>query len=133
MTELRCSLHPGAPVRRYRTQGPKGTGVYPQCVPPGGQPHLLAWEDALAGAKPEPLGPILSPLSASEHEVLRAAANGLTAAESAHLLGKGRETVKTQRHQVILKLGARNIAHAVALATASGLLRIDGPRARNAA
>ena len=135
VTHLSCSLHPEAPVRRYRTQGPRGPGVYPQCVPAGGQPHLLTWEDAIAGDNPPPaeIDPIARLISASELDVLRAAANGLTVSESAHVLGKGRETIKTQRHRVILKFGARNIAQAVALATARGLLTIDDPRARKAA
>lgn len=134
MHPLSCSLHPNAPVRRYRTQGPQGPGVYPQCVPPGGQPHLLAWEDAIAGGRPQTeIDPIAQRITASELQVLRAAANGLTVPESAQLLGKGRETVKTQRHHVILKFGARNIAHAVALATAHGLLTIDDPLVLEAA
>jgi DNA-binding CsgD family transcriptional regulator len=135
VTHLSCSLHPEAPVRRYRTQGPRGPGVYPQCVPAGGQPHLLTWEDATAGgcSPPVELDPIARLISPSELEVLRAAANGLTVSESASMLGKGRETIKTQRHRVILKFGARNIAQAVALATARGLLTIDDSRVHKAA
>ena len=64
-------------------------------------------------------------LSPSELDVLRAAAHGLTTSESARRLGKGTETVKSQRRQIILKLGARNIANAVALATSSGILTVD--------
>jgi hypothetical protein len=31
-----CSDHPDSLVRRFRTHGPNGPGVYPQCVPNGG-------------------------------------------------------------------------------------------------
>ncbi len=30
-----CPMHPGSLIRRYRTHGPNGPGVYPQCVPTG--------------------------------------------------------------------------------------------------
>jgi hypothetical protein len=36
--------------------------------------------------------------------------------------GKGSETVKTQRRQIILKLGARNITHAVGVAMQEKLI-----------
>jgi DNA-binding NarL/FixJ family response regulator len=61
-------------------------------------------------------------LSPNELLVLCAAANGLTAAETAAKLGKGTQTVKTQRGQALLKLGARNTAQAVCIATESGML-----------
>jgi DNA-binding CsgD family transcriptional regulator len=61
-------------------------------------------------------------LSPSELIVLCAAANGLTAAETAQQLGKGTQTVKTQRGQALLKLGARNTAQAVCIATECGIL-----------
>jgi DNA-binding NarL/FixJ family response regulator len=64
-------------------------------------------------------------LSPSELGVLCAAANGLTAAETAAKLGKGTQTVKTQRGQTLLKLGARNTAQAVCIATECGLLTTD--------
>jgi DNA-binding CsgD family transcriptional regulator len=135
VANLRCSAHPGAPVRRYRSHGPRGPGVYPQCMPPAGQPHLLRWEDAIGVhvVAHAPVDPIGCGLSRAELDVLQAAARGLTVPESAALLGKGRETVKTQRHQIILKLGARNVAHAVAIATTRGVMQIDEPTSRNAA
>jgi DNA-binding NarL/FixJ family response regulator len=64
-----------------------------------------------------------SVLTPSELDVLCAAANGLTAGETAHSLVKGEATVKTQRRQILLKLGARNIAHAVCIATEDGIVR----------
>jgi DNA-binding CsgD family transcriptional regulator len=133
MSNPRCLSHPAAPVRRYRTNGPNGPGVYPQCMPiDGSAPHLLAWDD-----QPETPGPenvevriaddvaSMTLLSPSELGVLCAAANGLTSIESGRRLSKGVETVKTQRHQILMKLGARNITQAVCIATEQGLLVVD--------
>jgi DNA-binding CsgD family transcriptional regulator len=55
------------------------------------------------------------PLSEPELEVLRAAADGLSAQETADLLVKSHHTITTQRRSVEAKLGARNLSHAVAL------------------
>jgi DNA-binding NarL/FixJ family response regulator len=120
-----CSLHPAALVRRYRSHGPNGPGVYPQCVPGGNeQPHLLGWADASAPAPPEPR--VTTVLTQSEREVLGDAADGLTVRESARRRQKSTETVKTQRKRIMLKLGARNITQAVGIAVSQGLL---GPHA----
>jgi DNA-binding CsgD family transcriptional regulator len=108
-----CSVHPGSLVRRYRTHGPNGPGVYPQCVPAdGGQPHLLPWGDAerATAARSDTAG-----LSLSERGVLRDAANGMTVIETAASRSKSPETVKTQRRSILLKLGARNMAQAVGM------------------
>lgn len=100
-------------MRPYRSHGPNGPGVYPQCVPgDGGLPHLLSWEDARR--EPEPPSD-LGLLSPSELEVLQDAADGLSTAETAVKRQKGSETVKTQRRAILLKLGARNMAHAVGM------------------
>ncbi|MDX6569349.1 MAG: Bacterial regulatory protein luxR family [Gaiellales bacterium] len=108
-----CSTHPDSFVRRYRTQGPTGPGVYPQCVPGNGDaPHLLGWLEALPGTG---LRGDLEVLTAAEMDVLTDAANGLTRAESAAKRFKGSETVKTQRRSILLKLGARNMAQAVGM------------------
>lgn len=56
------------------------------------------------------------PLSGSELEVLRAAADGLSAKETAAKLVKSQHTVVAQRRAVQAKLGARNLTHAIALA-----------------
>jgi DNA-binding CsgD family transcriptional regulator len=128
-----CSRHPAAPVRRYRTNGPTGPGVYPQCMPmDGSAPHLLAWDDAASKDASDNVdvciaddAASLTLLSPSELGVLCAAANGLTSIESGRHLGKGVETVKTQRHQILLKLGARNITQAVCIATEQGFLVVD--------
>jgi DNA-binding NarL/FixJ family response regulator len=117
-----CPEHPGSLVRRYRSHGPNGPAVYPQCVNAQGRSHLLGWPEL---ALPErTLLPVSTPVTASEHEVLIDAAEGLTVVESASRRCKGAETVKTQRKQVMLKLGARNMTHAVALAIRDGLLPI---------
>jgi DNA-binding CsgD family transcriptional regulator len=95
----------------------------------GGQPHLLAWNAIpRASAVPSETGV----LSASEFAVLQDAANGLTVTETALRRSKGRETVKTQRHSILLKLGARNIAQAVAMMISDGLIASTGARARAA-
>jgi LuxR family maltose regulon positive regulatory protein len=60
-------------------------------------------------------------LSPGELAVLRAAATGQSVRESARTLGKCPETVKSQRRQVIMKLGVRNMTHAVGVAMHGGL------------
>jgi DNA-binding NarL/FixJ family response regulator len=116
-----CSLHPASLVRRYRSHGPNGPGVYPQCVPGGNeQPHLLGWADAGAAA-PQGLR-VPTVLTQSEREVLGDAAHGFTVRESAKRRHKSTETVKTQRKRIMLKLGARNITQAVGIAVSQAML-----------
>jgi DNA-binding CsgD family transcriptional regulator len=55
------------------------------------------------------------PLSEPELEVLRAAAEGLSAQETAQRLFKSHHTIVTQRRTIQAKLGARNFFHAIAL------------------
>jgi RNA polymerase sigma factor (sigma-70 family) len=62
------------------------------------------------------------PLTAKELKVLRLAAEGATSAETARRLRKARETVKSQRQAIIVKLRARNIINAVAIGYQRGLL-----------
>jgi DNA-binding NarL/FixJ family response regulator len=81
----------------------------------GDAPHLLEWRDQPAAAA---VPHDLEVLTASEMDVLSDAAHGLTRAESAAKRFKGSETVKTQRRSILLKLGARNMAQAVAMANA---------------
>ncbi len=108
-----CQIHPGSLVRRYRTHGPSGPGVYPQCVPADGdQPHLLAWTNVQNTPAPRT---DTSGLSLSERGVLTDAANGMTVIETAASRSKSPETVKTQRRSILLKLGARNMAQAVGM------------------
>ena len=125
---LTCARHPGSNVRRYRTNGPHGPGVYPQCVPcGGGTPHLLAWVDATALEEPESDARLLSP---SEVGVLDDAAHGLTVKQSAASRCKGSETIKSQRRSVLLKLGARNMAQAVAMTSTQGSFDPERPARR---
>lgn len=108
-----CPLHPGSTVRRYRATGPSGPGVYPQCVPAfDGLPHLLEWphHETVAESFDD-----TRDLTDCELEVLTDAAAGLTTQETARKRVKGVETVKTQRRSILLKLGARNMAHAVGM------------------
>jgi DNA-binding CsgD family transcriptional regulator len=132
MRELHCPEHPGAPVRRCRTLGAHGQGIYPRCVPTDGAPaHVLSWEDATSTVPfvetevrlaDDLTGTSLTP---SELVVLCEAANGYTAAETARRLGKGTQTVKTQRCRILLKLRAVNSAQAVCIATEQGILVVD--------
>jgi DNA-binding CsgD family transcriptional regulator len=117
-----CSDHPGSRVRRYRSHGPQGPGVYLQCIPGGSeQPHLLSWADA-AASPPARNQRVSLALTRHEREVLNDAGEGLTVRESAKHRGKSSETVKTQRKRIMIKLGARNITQAVAIALADGHL-----------
>jgi DNA-binding CsgD family transcriptional regulator len=76
------------------------------------------------------LGEILEgePLTEREEEVLAAAANGDTAAETGARLHLSSETVRAYRKRIIAKLGARNGTHAVALALRTGLLPLRRDR-----
>jgi DNA-binding CsgD family transcriptional regulator len=132
MHELHCHEHPDGRVRRRRTRGAHGFGIYPECVPSDGSArHLLSWEDASSTVSSEEIQIRLasdlgrSRLTPSELIVLCEAANGYTAAETARRLGKGTQTVKTQRCQVLLKLRAANTAQAVCIATEQGILVVD--------
>jgi DNA-binding CsgD family transcriptional regulator len=117
-----CAHHPGSVVRRYRTHGPNGPGVYPQCIPAEGAPHLLAWPVAQPFAEqPDEM----LRLTRCELGVLEDAAIGLTAIETAVKRAKSVETVKTQRRSIMLKLGARNMAHAVAMTLQNGVLELE--------
>ena len=108
-------------MRRYRSHGPNGHSVYPQCVPGGEEhPHLLPWLGASTPDAPRPPLDPLPLLTPSELEVLLDAADGLTVRDSASKRHKSGETVKSQRKQILLKLGARNMTHAVALAVIAG-------------
>lgn len=64
-------------------------------------------------------------LSRGEARVLVFSAAGYGRAETARLLQVGAETVKSQRASALRKLGARNTAHAVAIAFARGYLNAD--------
>jgi DNA-binding CsgD family transcriptional regulator len=61
-------------------------------------------------------------LADSELSVLRLAAEGHTTQETASRLGIGFETVKAELAKARRRLGARNTAHAVAIAARRGLI-----------
>lgn len=63
-------------------------------------------------------------LTAREHQVLEAMAEGLSNAAIAGRLVLGVETVRTHVAAVLRKLGARDRTHAVVLAYAQGLVRL---------
>jgi DNA-binding NarL/FixJ family response regulator len=91
-------------------------------VPKGAEPpHLLGW----ALPQDPPARAVLPRLSPSERAVLEDAANGLTVLESATSRLKSPETVKSQRRTLMVKLGARNMTHAVAIATQERMLTIE--------
>lgn len=62
------------------------------------------------------------PLTGPELDVLQAAADGLSAKETAVKLVKSHHTVVTQRRAIQAKLGARNLPHAISLAYGLRLL-----------
>jgi DNA-binding CsgD family transcriptional regulator len=84
----------------------------------GSAPHLLEWATPARSARCAPL----VPLSPGELDVLVDAAGGMTVKESAVFRARGTETIKTQRKNVLLKLRARNITQAVALALRDRLI-----------
>ena len=77
-----------------------------------------------------PLAEVLQgePLTERETEILAAAAEGETAAQTGARLYLSSETVKGYRKRIIAKLGARNGTHAVVLAIRRGLLPLSPQR-----
>lgn len=65
---------------------------------------------------------VLTPLTPTELRVLRFSARGLNAAETGGEMHLSVETIKTHRKRAIAKFGARNTAHAIALAFVAGEL-----------
>lgn len=61
-------------------------------------------------------------LSETHLRALELAADGLTYAETAERLGCSPETVKRNIQQAMLRLGARNRTHAVAIAWRRGMI-----------
>jgi two-component system NarL family response regulator len=68
---------------------------------------------------------VASGLSVAEVEILDDAADGLTMLGSAARRHKSIETVKSQRKSILAKLGARNMTHAVAIATRDGIVSCE--------
>lgn len=65
------------------------------------------------------------PLNARETHVLVATAQGYTAAETGKQMFLATETVKQYRKRIIAKMGARNMAHAVAIGIGAGLINME--------
>jgi len=63
--------------------------------------------------------PVLTP---AELRVLREVADGKTTKRIAALSYHSRATIKGQRHSILVKLGAENMPHAVAIGFRRGLL-----------
>jgi len=79
--------------------------------------EIVSNREQLASAIEERAHETVRPeLTAMELEVLRGAAVGETAGETANRLGKSHETVRSQRRTALKRLGARSIAHAVFIA-----------------
>lgn len=66
------------------------------------------------------LGQYLSP---REREALTHIANGYTAAQAAQRMGLSYHTVRGHLSHAYVKLGARNVVHAVAIARALGFVK----------
>ena len=66
-------------------------------------------------------------LSAREREVLTLISRGYTSAEIGHKLYLSHETIRTHARNILVALGARSRAHAVALALRDGVISFQGP------
>lgn len=64
----------------------------------------------------------MTPLTQTELSALQLAGRGYSMQESAHILRKSSETVKSQLGVARLKLGARNTTHAVVIALDAGYI-----------
>jgi len=64
-------------------------------------------------------------LTTRERAVLAALAEGLTSRAAATRLGVAEKTIESHKARIYAKLGARNQAHAIAIAASRGLLRDD--------
>lgn len=67
-------------------------------------------------------------LSVKEIKALQCAAEGLGNKATALRIGVSIETVKDYRSAAFLKLDALNVTHAVALAMASGIIKLEAPK-----
>jgi DNA-binding CsgD family transcriptional regulator len=71
--------------------------------------------------------PLAPSLSLRESQLVGFVSNGMTNREIADQLFLGEETVKTYMKSTLLKFGAKNRAHMVALAFRCGLLIVETP------
>ena len=65
----------------------------------------------------------MKPLSKRQTQVLQYAAEGLTRRETAISLGISPDTVRQHRYVVMLKLNAKSMTQAVAIAIREGLIK----------
>jgi DNA-binding CsgD family transcriptional regulator len=70
----------------------------------------------------------LGELTPREREVLWLVSRGYTVPETAEALDMSTGTVRTHRMNIMRRLGAHSIAHAVAIAMREGLIPMDGWR-----
>jgi DNA-binding CsgD family transcriptional regulator len=85
-------------------------------------PPALRIVEPVPAAGAEPTEEAARVLSEREQAVLAAAAEGLSAEETATRAGRSVETIKAQRRAVIRKLGAVNIMNAIHIAHRLGVL-----------
>ena len=64
-------------------------------------------------------------LAKRELEILALIADGLNSKEIANVLQNSPRTIENMRARMILKLGARNVAHMVAIAYQKGILKLN--------
>lgn len=88
-----------------------------------GNPYIDPRLEPLLGGRAFLAGGVLAP---REREVLALIAAGLATADIAAHLQVGEQTVRTHVERARRKLGARNRAHAVALAVERGLISVAG-------
>lgn len=66
--------------------------------------------------------PGIENLTTRELQVMKAAARGESASETAKGLGLALDTVKDHRNSARARIGARNVTHAVAMLAAAGIV-----------
>jgi len=71
-----------------------------------------------------PIDPTTVDLTVSEIDILRWAARGKTAWETAQIVGESERTIKFRRNELIKKMGAVNMVQAAVLAYAQGKYRL---------
>lgn len=67
-------------------------------------------------------------LTDTEQQILHLVAHGYARKEIAHHLARSEHTIATHYHHIKLKLSARTLEHAVALAITRGMVAIDNKK-----
>ena len=115
-----CPEHPGAPIRRRLGRDSQRPTVELLCSPQNGdRPHLLSSTEPQRRTRARP---VVSDVTAADCDLLVDAATGLTIVESASKRGASVDSVKAQRRTLMVKLDARNMTHAIAVAMSQGLI-----------